>query len=141
MKIVKNIFKYIILLIIGGSAYCGIELLWRGHTHWTMLLVGGLSFIFCGCLNEVFKWKTPIWLQMLICSCGITIIELISGIFINLVFKLNVWDYSNLPFNILGQVSLLYSVAWFFLSVVAIVVDDWLRYWLFNEEKPKYYFK
>lgn len=138
MMKLKIFFKYVVLFIIGGIAYCGIEMLWRGYTHWTMFIVGGICFVFCGSINEFFDWKTPLWKQMFICSIGITTVEFISGIIINVVFKLNVWDYSNLPLNILGQVSLIYSFAWFGLSLIAIVVDDWLRYWIFKEEKPHY---
>lgn len=138
MSKIKKILKYAILLIIGGIVYCGIEMLWRGHTHWTMFIVGGICFIFCGSVNEIFDWEVPLWKQMLICTIGITMIELFSGIIINIILKFNVWDYSDLPFNILGQVSLVYSIAWFGLSLIAIVVDDWLRYWIFKEEKPHY---
>lgn len=138
MKTIRLILKYLILFVLGGLIYCGIEMSWRGRTHWTMFIVGGLCFIFCGGINEWFDWEMPLWKQMLICSMGITGIEFISGVFINIVFKLNVWDYSNLPLNIFGQVSLLYSVLWFFLSLAAIVLDDWLRYWFFDEEKPHY---
>ena len=138
MQIVKTIIKYCILLIVGGLVYCGIELLWRGHTHWTMFIVGGICFIFCGCINELFDWDMPLWKQMLCCSIGITVIEFISGVIINIIFGLGVWDYSNLPLNVLGQISLLFSIFWFFLSIVAIVLDDYLRYWWFGEEKPHY---
>lgn len=134
----KQILKYIILFSIGGLLYCGIEMLWRGRTHWTMFFVGGLCFILCGSINEIFDWQMPLWKQMLICAAGITLIEFISGVIINIVLKLNVWDYSHLPLNICGQVCLLYSFFWFILSCAAIVLDDWLRYWLFKEEKPHY---
>ena len=33
---------------------------------------------------------------------------------------LDVWDYSKVPFNFLGQVCVLYSVLWGFLSAAAI---------------------
>ena len=132
----KQILKYIILFSIGGLLYCGIEMLWRGRTHWTMFFVGGLCFILCGSINEILDWQMPLWKQMLICATGITLIEFISGVIINIVLKLNVWDYSHLPLNICGQVCLLYSFFWFILSCAAIVLDDWLRYWLFKEEKP-----
>lgn len=137
-NIIYQIFKHIALLCIGGAIYCCIELISRGRTHWTMFLVGGLCFIFCGIINEYFDWDMLIWKQMLICTFGITIIEFISGCVINLKLGLNVWDYSNQPFNIKGQVCLLFSVFWFILSLVAIVIDDYLRYILFNEDKPHY---
>lgn len=132
------LLKYAVLFIVGGAVYCGIEMLWRGHTHWTMFIVGGISFIFCGSINEIFDWDMLIWKQMLICAAGITAIEFISGVIINIIFKLNVWDYSNLPLNVMGQVCLLYSFLWFILSFAAIALDDWLRYLLFDEEKPHY---
>lgn len=141
MKTISNIVKYAVLLVFGGAAYCGIEYLYRGHSHWTMFLVGGFSFIFCGLINELFPWDMSIWKQMAICAAGITLIEFLSGVLINLVLGWRVWDYSNMPLNILGQVCLPFTLAWFALSFVAIVLDDWLRYWLFNEEKPRYNFK
>ena len=141
MTKLKVLFKYVVLLIIGGATYCSIEIIWRGHTHWTMFIVGGICFVFCGSVNELFDWDMLIWKQMLICTAGITTIEFLSGIIINIIFKLNVWDYSNLPFNVLGQVCLLFSFLWFGLSFIAIATDDWLRYWLFNEEKPHYKYR
>ena len=136
----KLFYKYLFLFLVGGLAYCGIEMLWRGHTHWTMLIVGGLCFIFCGGINEWFDWNMPLWKQMLICAVGITAIEFVAGIILNIILQLNVWDYGNMPFNILGQVCLPFSFLWFLLSFVAIWLDDWLRYWLFNEQKPHYRF-
>ena len=138
MKNLKIVFKYAILFVVGGMAYCGIELLWRGRTHWTMFIIGGICFLFCGSINEFFSWDLALWKQMLICAVGVTGIEFLSGIIINIIFKINVWDYSNLPFNVMGQISLLFSILWFFLSAVAIVLDDYLRYWWFDEEKPHY---
>lgn len=134
----KHIIKYATLLLVGGVIYCIIELLFRGHTHWTMFIVGGLCFIFCGLINKIFPWDMPMWQQMLICSIGITIIEFISGVIINIIFKLHVWDYSNMPLNILGQVCVPFTLLWFLISGLAIVLDDYLRYWWFDEEKPRY---
>lgn len=137
-NLIKFIAKYAALLCVGGAVYCIIELLYRGKTHWTMGIVGGICFIFCGLINEQLNWDMPLWKQMAICAIGITIIEFLSGVLINIVFKLNVWDYSNLPFNLFGQVCLPFMIIWFFLSSIAIVSDDWIRYWLFGEEKPHY---
>ena len=75
---------------------------------------------------------------MLLSSIAITDLEFITGIIVNLILHLNVWDYSNLPFNLLGQICLPFCIIWFFLSLIGIVLDDYLRYYFFNEEKPKY---
>ena len=116
----------------------GIEILWRGYTHWSMGIVGGLCFVLIGLINEIFTFQMPLWLQDGIAALLVTVIELISGVIINLILDLNIWDYSNMPFNILGQVCLLYTVLWFFLATLAIIVDDFLRWRMFHEEFPKY---
>ncbi len=79
-----------------------------------------------------------LWKQMLIGACIVTFMEFISGYIINIKLGWQVWDYSNLPFNIMGQICLPFSIIWFFISLVAIVVDDYLRYCLFKEERPHY---
>ena len=91
-----------------------------------------------GYINIFFTWETPLWKQQLIATCIVTTLEFIFGVVLNLWLKLNIWDYSGLSFNLLGQVSLLYSVLWFFLSLVAIILDDWLRFKWFGEEFKGY---
>lgn len=68
----------------------------------------------------------------------VTAIEFLSGYILNIVLGLGIWDYSNMPFNIIGQICLPFTVAWYILSLLAIVLDDHLRYWIFGEEKPRY---
>lgn len=130
--------KPLILFIIGGLTYILIELLWRGYSHWTMFLLGGLCFLFAGFQNEYVEWEYPLWKQILRVDIFIVIAEFGTGCIVNLWLKWNVWDYSNLPFNLLGQVCLLFALLWIPISAIAIVFDDYLRYWLFNEEKPRY---
>ena len=137
-SIMKIICKNFFLLLAGGMIYSCIELLYRGHTHWTMIMVGGMSFLFCGSVNEFLNWDMLIWKQMLICAVGITVIEFISGYVLNIVLQLDIWDYSRIPFNLLGQICLPFSVAWYILSLPAIILDDYMRHWMFGEEKPKY---
>lgn len=134
----KLLLKYLFLFLVGGAIYCVIELLYRGYTHPSMYILGGLCFIVCGLFNEIFEWDTPLLIQMLLSSIAITDLEFITGIIVNLILHLNVWDYSNLPFNLLGQICLPFCIIWFFLSLIGIVLDDYLRYYFFNEEKPKY---
>jgi len=137
-KIFRTIFKYLILGNIGGIVYVFIELLYRGFSHWTMYIVAAISFILIGLINEYISWNMKLWKQMLIGACIVTFMEFISGYIINIKLGWQVWDYSNLPFNIMGQICLPFSIIWFFISLVAIVVDDYLRYWLFKEERPHY---
>lgn len=104
-----------------------------------MFLLGGLCFILIGGLNNYIPWEMSIIKQGVIGALIITSLEFIFGLVLNLYLNLGIWDYSNMPFNILGQICLPFSIAWFFLSLVAIFADDWLRYVLFKEEKPHYH--
>ena len=134
----KLLNKYLFLFDVGGLLYVMIELIWRGHSHWTMFILGGLCFIYLGLINEVLHWETPLWLQILIGAAGITILEFSTGCIVNLVLGWNVWDYSNLPGNFLGQICPQYMLIWMPVSLVGIVLDDWIRYWKFREERPHY---
>ena len=130
--------KHLILGTIGGLIYVLLELIWRGYSHWTMFLLGGACFVLLGLINEILDWDTPLTLQMLIGCTVITVLEFITGCVVNLWLGWNVWDYSDIKFNILGQISLFSSIGWYFISLVGITLDDWLRYRLFGEKKPRY---
>ncbi len=106
------------MTVIGGLGYNLIEVLWRGHTHWSMFLVGGACFQLIGQVG--CRVKAPLALKCGLCALGITAVELVSGCILNLGLKLNVWDYSRQRFNIKGQVCLLYSVLWLLISAAAI---------------------
>ncbi len=130
--------KPLILLGVGGFLYVIFELLWRGYSHWTMFIVGGVCFVLIGLINEVFTFEMSLIRQMTISALVITLVEFVSGCIINLLLSWNVWDYSNMPLNIAGQICLPFTFLWFFISAVGIALDDYLRYWWFGEEKPHY---
>lgn len=112
----KNTF---ILFSIGALGYGLLEIIWRGYTHWSMLTAGGICFVFLGKIEKALK-KTSIFLKAIIGSCFITSIELIFGIIFNIILHKNIWNYSKLPLNIGGQICILYSILWGFLSLIFI---------------------
>lgn len=128
----NNIIKDMVLFVIFGLLYCGLEILWRGYTHPSMFVVGGICCLLVGLINEITS-EMPMWLQCLLSAIIITTIEFLSGCILNLWLDLGVWNYTNMPLNLLGQVCLPFSIAWFFLSYIAIKLDDWLRRILFHE--------
>lgn len=136
--VMQTLIKTFVLFGIGGIVYNIIEMLYRGNSHWTMTILGGISFIIIGLINKAFTFDTPLWKQMAMGAVIITTLELFCGVIVNIGLGWHVWDYSNLPFNIFGQICLPFTLIWFFLSIVAIVADDYIRYWLFDEEKPHY---
>lgn len=136
-KMLKSLLKYSVLLSYGGMIYVCIELLFRGRSDVSMMFCGGLSFVFIGLINNIIPWETPIWIQSIIGGFLIvTPLEYIFGLLFNQDFI--VWDYRTQFLNINGQICLLFSVLWCVISIAAIILDDYLRYWLFNEDKPRY---
>lgn len=139
MKVLlKFLLKTSLLFLVGGTIYVLIELLWRGHSHYSMFIVGGVCFILVGAINEFYSYKLGLVWQAMIGSILITLVEFVAGLILNIHLGLGIWDYSHLPLNILGQVCLPFMIAWFFLAGIAIILDDYLRYWLFKEERPCY---
>lgn len=134
----RSCIKAFTLFLIGGAIYYGMEMVYRGRSHVAMVFVGGICFLICGGLNEIFTFDMPLLTQGIICAFLVTGVELISGCILNLWLGLQIWDYSNLPLNLFGQICLPFSLLWVVLSIVAIIADDYLRYWLFGEEKPHY---
>ncbi|HEX9061003.1 MAG TPA: hypothetical protein VF941_12560 [Clostridia bacterium] len=131
MKHFKRLFA---LFIIMGMVYFTLEGLWRGWTNIIMLPVGGMCALLIGLLNERPRFiKLKIWQQCLIGTAIILSVEFISGCIVNLWLGLNIWDYSTIPFNVLGQVCLPYGLLWFTLCPFAIWLDDWLRWRLYKE--------
>ena len=103
-----------------------------------MFVLGGLCFISLGMINEVLPWDMPLWKQVLIGAGIITALEFLTGCIVNLWLGWGVWDYSHMSGNVLGQICPQYFVLWLPVSLAGIVLDDWLRYWRFKEERPHY---
>lgn len=133
-----RVVRPLVLLSIGGLLYVLCELVFRGRSHWTMFIVGGLCFWFIGLINEVIPWEMPLWQQCIIGAIIITAVEFLSGCIINIGLGWHVWNYSELPFNIMGQICLPFTLLWVVIAAAGIILDDYLRYWLFGEDRPHY---
>lgn len=123
MKVFK---KNSVFFTIGGIGYGIIELLWRGRTHWAMLVAGGICFVMFSRIAEKFKRRTLLC-KAILCSAGVTAVELVFGIIFNMILKENVWDYSRQPLNFLGQICPLYSVLWCILGYIFVPLADKLN--------------
>lgn len=123
----KNfILKEFIIFIIFGLMYVTIELLYRGHTHYSMFIVGGICGVLIGLINDNTP-DMPLLPQCVLGAVIITVIELLTGLFLNVYLGLNVWDYSNQPFNFMGQICPQFCIIWCILSILVIRIDDWLK--------------
>ena len=115
----KELIKDAEIFAIGGLSYGAIEIMWRHYTHWKMVITGGVCFYTLYKLSKG-KEKMPIWKKCLLGSAVITTAEFLTGIIVNMIFDMKVWDYSGLPLNLFGQVCLFYSFLW---ALLAIPID------------------
>jgi len=109
--------KNTLIFACGGSAYGLIEILWRGYTHFSMIFAGGFCFLMIFLIYTKYP-KLNILSKAVIGSAVITSTELILGLILNYKLHLDIWDYSELRFNLFGQISLLYSLLWAVLSAL-----------------------
>lgn len=136
--IMKQAVKHLVLFAVFGLIYYGIEIWARGYSHIAMMAVGGVCGVVVGLINEELDFDMPLLWQMFIGAFCVTAIEFVSGVVLNVWLGLGIWDYSCKPLNLMGQVCLENSVYWYFLSGVAIVLDDYIRWRFFGEGKPRY---
>jgi hypothetical protein len=112
------LLEYASVGILGAAGYGVLEMLWRGRTHWSMLLLGGGCFLVLYGLANVAS--LPLWKKSLLGTACITTAELLAGIVLNLRLGWSVWDYSDQPLNLGGQICALYALYWFLLCVPAV---------------------
>ena len=135
----NNFWKYIFLFHFGGSTYITLELIYRNHTHISMYILAGIVFILIGLLNELWEWTDGLIWQIVLGTAVATLGEFITGCIVNLWLGLNVWDYSHLPGNILGQICPQFTALWIVVSLIAIVLDDVIRWKFMGEDRPIYF--
>ena len=110
-------WKQSVLFYLGGCAYMGIELLWRGRTHGSMFVAGGTCFLLIGQLNRV-RPRLPLPLRALAGAGIVTMVELGIGLLVNRNFE--VWDYRDRVGNFLGQICPAFTVLWVPVSLLAM---------------------
>ena len=123
---IKLFKEYFIIYFIGFFGYMLIELLWRGHTHWSMGVTGGICFITLYLLSKKRRGKN-LTVTCLLGAAAITAIEFFSGYIVNIMLDWNVWDYSIMFGNIWGQVCILYSCLWYFLTIPVVFFSYYLQ--------------
>ena len=108
----NSIWLEIAVFALGGCAYGLMEILYRGHTHWTMLVTGGACVLTLFYLRE-WLLAQPLVLGALAGAVIITVYELSVGVLVNLKLGWQVWDYSAQPGNVLGQICPAFTAIWF----------------------------
>ena len=113
------LWRKCVLFYLGGCAYVALELLWRGRSHGSMFIAGGLCMVLVGLLTAI---PGPFFLRTLLGAAVITGVELVTGLLVNRDFV--VWDYRGQPGNFLGQICPLYCALWIPLAALVLVIYD-----------------
>ena len=127
--------EYISVYVFGGLGYGTLETLWRGYTHWTMLLTGG----FCCCLMHLIatRMRNSLWQKWIMCTFVVTAVEFVVGCQVNLRLGWEVWDYSAQPLDLMGQICPLFSLFWFLLSIPCVWLSVFLKKYVFIDTVAK----
>lgn len=104
-----KLWKKPLLFTIGGFGYIGMELLWRGWSHYSMFLAGGSCFLLLGGLNRA-EPRLPAPARTVAGAGIITSVELAAGLLFNREYQ--VWDYRHLPLNYHGQICAPFFLLW-----------------------------
>ena len=106
--------------LFGGTLYCLLEILWRGYSHISMFFLGGGCFWL---IAKIGRLKRPFYQKTLLAAGMVTAAEFVSGLLLNRWLRLDVWDYSNQPFNLLGQICPLFIMLWIPLCAAGILLN------------------
>ena len=93
--------EQISLFILGGSGYLAVELAWRGTSHWTMFLAGGI----CLCLLHRLAARANFFARgSRAGAAGVSGLEVCIGLFCRELLHIRVWDYSAEWGNVAGLI-------------------------------------
>lgn len=111
----KQPLRYLTATAAGAVLYPLLEILWRGYTHPSMAAAGGLCALSLYAVNDRTR-HASLPLRILTSAVLITFVELCFGVLFNLVMGMEVWDYSAMPGQLLGQICLPYFLLWILLA-------------------------
>lgn len=126
-----KIAEYAIIYTLGAIGYSALEIVWRGYTHWTMTITGGICFAAIYFINDHMH-ELSLLKKCAICTLIITAIEFAVGCVVNIMLGWRVWDYSGLPFSLMGQICLGFCALWFLLCIPVVWFSDFIRNWVFG---------
>ena len=122
-----------------GAVYVALEILFRGRSHPAMLIVGGLCVVLVGAINQrPGFYRAPVIVQAMIGALIVLAVEFVSGCVLNLWLGLDIWDYSNQPGNVLGQICPVFGLLWFLIMPLAIWAEDTARWLIWAYERAVY---
>ncbi len=127
----KVIAEYAIIYTLGAMGYGLLETLWRGYTHWSMTVAGGLCFILVYGINARHE-RWGLFKKCIAGALAVTGVEFIIGCIVNIILGWHVWDYSGMPFSVMGQICLSFCGLWFMLCLPLLAFSQLLQKKLFG---------
>lgn len=115
----------LIIFLTGAACYVLMELFWRGHTHWTMALAGGVSAVLLLGIRRAFP-TAPLIPLCLLGALVVSAVEFLTGAIVNVWLGWGVWDYSGMKYHLYGQVSFAYTLLWAALCAPAYILLDFV---------------
>ena len=138
-RVSQRVSEIVFLIVAGGSTYYLIEIWFRGFSHWTMFVLGGVALTFCSFQGEVMHWSEPMWIQIIRAVLFLTSLEFMTGIICNKWLKIGIWDYRDQPFQLCGQICLPFMVMFSGLLCLAIVLGGVVLWGVYGEKKPEFH--
>ena len=135
----KRVLEYGFLFVLGGTLYYSVELLFRGFSHISMFVLGGICMTFFAFQGRVNCFRDSLLVQVIRCTVFVIACEFITGLIVNKWLQLGVWDYSDQPFHLFGQICLPFAILFSGLCAVGILLDGYLLHLIFKEEKPQFH--
>ncbi len=117
--------EYLMCFSLGAVIYGLVEIVVRGYTHWTMALAGGTVLVIFNAISK--NRKINFLMRCLIGALVITAVEFTVGMIVNVGLGWNVWDYSDKPFNVFGQICPFFTAGWFFISIPAFWLCEFIQ--------------
>ena len=127
----KKVLELLSVFTGGGVIYALIEIVFRGYTHWSMVIVGGLAVL---CLYLLSAMREKVWKKWIMGTAVILAIEFVSGIILNMLLGWRVWDYSRYRFNLYGQICLPFALCWLALCIPGNALCALVREKVFNRK-------
>lgn len=135
IKLINFLKKELLIFLIMGMVYISLEGLYRGWTHGSIILVGGLCGVCIDLLTEFPQYyKLKMWQNCILGMIIIWVIEFTSGLFLKNI-GLVVWKYEGFG-SIMGLVSIPFGLIIFLpLIPFCIWLGDYIRYKFFGERE------
>lgn len=95
--------------------------------------------MFCIMQGVKMEWSEGLWIQIIRALIYAISLEFITGIIFNKWLKKNIWDYSDQPLQLWGQICVPFAIIFSGLLLIAILLGGFLSNTIYKEPKPHFF--